>query len=59
MAHCIHDPIFMVDTEIVGVECMQFLFLCRSKSYGRSWDFPLHVHKFWIIFSFPLHTCKK
>jgi hypothetical protein len=43
----------------MGVKCMQFLFLCRSKNYDRLWEFPLYVHKFWMIFLFPLHTCKK
>jgi hypothetical protein len=59
MVRCIHDTIFMVDRRIMGGECMQFLFLCRSKNYGRSWEFPLHAHKFWMIFSFLLHACKK
>jgi hypothetical protein len=31
---CIHDPIFMTDSKIMGITCMRFLFLCRSKNYG-------------------------
>jgi hypothetical protein len=31
----------------------------RSKNYGKSWEFPLHARKFWIIFSFPVHARKK
>jgi hypothetical protein len=37
---------------------MQFLFLCKSKNYGRLWEFPLLAHKFWMTFSFPQHTHK-
>jgi hypothetical protein len=36
-----------------------FLFIYRSKNYDKSWEFPLHAHKFWIIFSFPVHARKK
>jgi hypothetical protein len=50
---------FMLDPKIMGFESMRFLFLCRSKNYGRSWEFPLHACKFWMVFSFPLHACKK
>jgi hypothetical protein len=41
-------PIFMADLKNMATlgTCMQFLFLCRSKNYGRAWEFPLHVHKF-------------
>jgi hypothetical protein len=49
----------MVDPKIMGVECTRFLFLCKSKNYNRLWEFSLHAHKFWMIFSFPLHACKK
>jgi hypothetical protein len=38
---------------------MWFLFLRISKNYGRSWEFPLHVRKFWLIFLFPLQARKK
>jgi hypothetical protein len=38
---------------------MRFLFLYRSKIYGKSWEFPLHARKFWIIFSFQVHVRKK
>jgi hypothetical protein len=38
---------------------MQFLLLYRSKNYGKSWEFPLHARKFWIIFSFHVHVRKK
>jgi hypothetical protein len=38
---------------------MKFLFLYRSKNYDKSWEFPLHVCKFWIIFFFPVHARKK
>jgi hypothetical protein len=38
---------------------MSFLFLYRSKNYGRSWEFQLYASKFWMIFSFSLHACKK
>jgi hypothetical protein len=31
---CIHDPIFMIDSKIMGITCMRFLFLCRFKNYG-------------------------
>jgi hypothetical protein len=55
---CIYDPIFMADQKIMGVTCMLFLFLWRSKNYGSSSEFPLHAHKFWKIFSFPQHTRK-
>jgi hypothetical protein len=55
---CIQDPIFC-DTSKKGVECMQFLFLCRSKNYGRPWEFSVHARKFLMIFSFALHACKK
>jgi hypothetical protein len=40
------------------IACMWFLFLYRSKNYGKSWEFLLHAHKFWIIFSFPVHARK-
>jgi hypothetical protein len=56
---CIYDPIFVVDPKNMGVACMRFLFLYRSKNYGESWEFLLHAHKFWIILSFPLHARKK
>jgi hypothetical protein len=54
-----NDPIFMADPKNMGVTCMQFLFLYRSKNYGKSYEFSLHARKFWIIFSFSLHTRKK
>jgi hypothetical protein len=38
---------------------MQFIFLSRTKNYGRSWEFPLHARKFWMIFSFTQHVHKK
>jgi hypothetical protein len=59
MVGCIHDPIFMLVPKNMGVTSMGFIFLCRSKNYGRSLEFPLHARKFWMIFSFPLHACKK
>jgi hypothetical protein len=59
MLRCIQDPIFMADLKIMEATCMRFLFLYRSKNYGRSWEFPLYARKFWIIFSFTLHACKK
>jgi hypothetical protein len=46
-------------SQIMGVTCMRFLFLYISKNYGRSWEFQLHVRKFWIIFLFPLHARRK
>jgi hypothetical protein len=49
----------MVDPKNIAAACMWFLFLYRSKNYGKSWEFPLHVHKFWIIFLFPVHARKK
>jgi hypothetical protein len=49
----------MVDPKNMAVTCMQFLFLYRSKNYGKSWEFPLHARKFWIIFSFRVHARKK
>jgi hypothetical protein len=54
-----NDPIFMADPKNMGVACMQFIILYRSKNYDKSWKFPLHVRKFWIIYSFPLHARKK
>jgi hypothetical protein len=56
---CYYDPIFMADPKNMVVACMRFLFLYRSKNYGKSWEFPLHARKFWIIFSFPVHARKK
>jgi hypothetical protein len=41
----------MVDPQNMAAACMQFLFLYRSKNYGKSWEFPLLARKFWIIFS--------
>jgi hypothetical protein len=38
---------------------MWFLFLCRFKNYNRSWVFPLHAPKIWMIFSFSQHAHKK
>jgi hypothetical protein len=59
MVGCIHNPIFMADLKNVGVTCMQFLFLFRSKNYDRSLELSLYARKFWMIFSFSLHTRKK
>jgi hypothetical protein len=36
-----------------------FYFYADPKKYGKSWEFPLHARKFWIIFYFPLHARKK
>jgi hypothetical protein len=49
----------MADPKNMAVACMRFLFLYRSKNYGKSCEFPLHARKFWIIFSFPVHARKK
>jgi hypothetical protein len=49
----------MVDPKNMTVICMQFLFLYRSKNYGKLWEFSLHARKFLIIFSFPVHARKK
>jgi hypothetical protein len=43
----------------MAAACMWFLFLYRSKNYGKSWEFLLHARKFWIIFFFPIHVRKK
>jgi hypothetical protein len=56
---CYYDPIFKADPKNMAVACMQFLFLYKSKNYGKSWVFSLHACKFWIIFSFPVHARKK
>jgi hypothetical protein len=32
---CYYDPIFMTDPKNMAVACMQFLFLYRSKNYGK------------------------
>jgi hypothetical protein len=49
----------MEDLKNMTVVYMRFLLLYRSKNYGKSWEFPLHARKFWIIFSFPVHARKK
>jgi hypothetical protein len=49
----------MVDLKIMKVACMRFLFLSISKNYDRSWEFPLHMRKFWMIFPFPLLARKQ
>jgi hypothetical protein len=49
---------FYVRSENYGLAYMRSLFLCRSGNYVRLWEFPLHAHKFWMIFSFPQHTRK-
>jgi hypothetical protein len=59
MVGCIHNPIFMAVSKNMGDASMGFSLLCRSKNYGRSLEFPLHARKFWMIFSFSLHACKK
>jgi hypothetical protein len=35
---CNYDPIFIKDLKIMGVTCMKFLFLYRSKNYDKSWE---------------------
>jgi hypothetical protein len=55
---CIHDTIFMVDSKIMGVVCMHFLFLKRFKNYGISYEFLLHARKFWMMFSLLMHARK-
>jgi hypothetical protein len=55
---CYYDPIFMTDSKNMAAACMRFLFLYRSKKYGKivgisivcanmakSWEFPLHARK--------------
>jgi hypothetical protein len=59
MVGCIHNPIFMAVSKNMGDASMGFPLLCRSKNYGRSLEFSLHARKFWMIFSFSLHACKK
>jgi hypothetical protein len=49
----------MAESKNMEVVCMLFLFLYRSKKYGKSCEFSLHARKFCIIFSFPLHAHKK
>jgi hypothetical protein len=43
----------------MGVACIWFIFLCRHKIYGKSWEFLMHARKFWIIFFFSLYSRKK
>jgi hypothetical protein len=38
---------------------MQFLFLYRSKNYGKLWEFPLHARKIGLYFSFYYTRAKK
>jgi hypothetical protein len=32
---CYYDPIFMTDPKNMAVACMRFIFLYRSKNYGK------------------------
>jgi hypothetical protein len=49
----------MADPKNMAAACMWFLFLYRSKNYGKSWEFPLHACKFLIIFVFLVQARKK
>jgi hypothetical protein len=49
----------MIDPKNMTTACMRFLFLYKSKNYDKSWEFPLHARKFWIIFFFSVHARKK
>jgi hypothetical protein len=33
---CYYDPIFMTDPKNMAAACMRFLFLYRSKNYGKN-----------------------
>jgi hypothetical protein len=41
-----------------AVHACRSYFYSRSDTYGTSWEFSLHVRKFWITFLFPLHARK-
>jgi hypothetical protein len=42
---CYYDPIFMIDPKNMAAACMRFLFLYRSKNYGKIVGVLLHARK--------------